>query len=70
MDIGGGAHGSHMIGQFSHLLNGENTRVLYIVNPFRPWSGRREDIDVTMRRVLGSGEALRLQPGRKPQSWP
>ena len=54
MDIGGGSHGSHMIGQFSHLLNSANTLVLYIVNPFRPWSGSREDIEVTMRRVLGA----------------
>lgn len=54
MDIGGGSHGSHMIGQFSHLLNSANTLVLYIVNPFRPWSGSCEDIEVTMRRVLGA----------------
>lgn len=54
IDIGGGSHGSHMIGQFSHLLNSANTLVLYIVNPFRPWSGSREDIEVTMRRVLGA----------------
>lgn len=54
LDVGGGAHGSHMIGQFSQLLRGGGALVLYIVNPFRPWSGRREDIEVTMRRVLGA----------------
>src|SRR5699024_12226421 len=27
MDIGGGSHGSHMIGQFSHLLRSEERRV-------------------------------------------
>ena len=74
LDVGGGAHGSHMIGQFSHLLNGENTRVLYIVNPFRPWSGRREDIDVTMRRVLGaarlSGFSLVANPNLGPDTRP
>lgn len=74
MDIGGGAHGSHMIGQFSHLLNSENTRVLYIVNPFRPWSGRREDIDVTMRRVLGAARldsfSLVANPNFGPDTRP
>ncbi|MFR5783099.1 MAG: hypothetical protein ACLUEK_15400 [Oscillospiraceae bacterium] len=33
MDVGGGSHGSHMIGQFSHVLNRDDARVLYIVNP-------------------------------------
>lgn len=54
LDVGGGSHGSHMIGQFSQLLRGGEALVLYIVNPYRPWSGSREDIDVTMRRVLGA----------------
>ena len=74
MDIGGGSHGSHMIGQFSHLLNSANTRVLYIVNPFRPWSGRREDIDATMRRVLGAARlssfSLVANPNLGPDTRP
>lgn len=52
MDIGGGAMGSHMIGQFSKALSSEDTKVFYIVNPYRPWSGSREDIEQTMTRVL------------------
>lgn len=70
MDIGGGSHGSHMIGQFSHLLNRENTLVLYIVNPFRPWSGRREDIDVTMRRVLGAARLASFSLVANPNLGP
>ena len=70
MDIGGGSHGSHMIGQFSHLLRGESTLVLYIVNPYRPWSGSREDIELTMRRVLGAarlgGYSLVANPNLGP----
>ena len=54
LDVGGGAYGSHMIGQFSRFLGGEDTLVLYLVNPYRPWSGSREDIEETMRRVLGA----------------
>ncbi|NLC73141.1 MAG: hypothetical protein GX684_05155, partial [Ruminococcaceae bacterium] len=44
--------GSHMIGQFSKALSSEDTKVFYIVNPYRPWSGSREDIEQTMTRVL------------------
>ena len=54
LDVGGGAYGSHMIGQFSCFLGGEDTLVLYLVNPYRPWSGTRGDIEETMRRVLGA----------------
>lgn len=54
MDVGGGSNGSHMIGQFSHILNRDGTRVLYILNPYRAWSGGRDDIEATMARVLGT----------------
>jgi RecA/RadA recombinase len=54
MDVGGGSHGSHMIGQFSHILNRESTRVLYLVNPYRPWSGSAEAVTQTMAKVLGA----------------
>lgn len=70
MDIGGGSHGSHMIGQFSQLLNSEDTLVLYIVNPFRPWSGSREDIDVTMRRVLGAARLSSFRLVANPNLGP
>ena len=53
MDVGGGSHGSHMIGQFSEYLMRENTEVFYIINPYRPWSSSRENIEKTMQRVLG-----------------
>ena len=60
LDIGGGSHGSHMIGQFSDLLNRDGTKVLYLVNPYRPWSRTREDIDETVRRVLGTARLTKL----------
>ncbi len=70
MDVGGGSHGSHMIGQFSRFLGGEGSLVLYIVNPYRPWSGTRADIDLTMRRVLGAarlgGYSLVANPNLGP----
>jgi hypothetical protein len=68
--VGGGSHGSHMIGQFSRFLGGEGSLVLYIVNPYRPWSGTRADIDLTMRRVLGAarlgGYSLVANPNLGP----
>ncbi|MEG1633249.1 MAG: hypothetical protein RR314_04275 [Oscillospiraceae bacterium] len=53
VDVGGGAQGAHMIGQFSHILNRPNTRVFYLINPYRPWSGSAENIAETMARVTG-----------------
>lgn len=55
IDVGGGAYGSHMIAQFSEYLSGPDTAVMYIVNPYRPWSISREEIEDTMNRVLGAG---------------
>lgn len=60
MDVGGGSHGSHMIGQFHELLNLDNALVLYVINPYRPWSGEAENIRETMRRVLGSAHLEKI----------
>lgn len=60
MDVGGGNYGAHMIGQFHELLNKEDALVLYVVNPYRPWSGSPEAVEETMRRVLGSARLERI----------
>lgn len=60
MDVGGGAHGAHMIGQFHAYLNRDDALVLYVLNPYRPWSGETEDIQETMRRVLGSARLSKI----------
>ena len=54
LGIGGGTYGSHMIGQFAAYLNTPETETFYVVNPYRPWSGSKEDIAETMQRVLGA----------------
>lgn len=54
LDIGGGSYGSHMIGQFYQVLSRDDVQVFYLVNPYRPWSGTSENINETMRRVLGA----------------
>jgi len=55
MDIGGGSYGAHMIGQFADYLSGADTAVMYIFNPYRPWSISRDDVAETMAAVLGTG---------------
>lgn len=55
MDIGGGSYGSHMIGQFSAQLSGPDTAVMYVFNPYRPWSVSRDEVEATMAAVLGAG---------------
>ncbi len=70
LDVGGGPYGAHMIGQFSHILNRGNTRVLYLVNPYRPWSGRAEDIAVTMARVTGAARLRRPELVANPNLGP
>lgn len=58
MDIGGGDYGSHMIGQFAHLINRPETTTLYILNPYRLWSQNTEDILHTLSKVK---KAARIQ---------
>ncbi len=70
MDVGGGAHGSHMIGQFSRLLSSEDARVLYIVNPYRPWSRTLEDIQGTVGRVAGAARLSKLHLVANPNLGP
>ena len=70
MDVGGGSHGSHMIGQFSHVLNGEDSRVLYLVNPYRPWSRSLSDIETTAERVAGAARLRSLHLVANPNLGP
>ena len=70
MDVGGGNYGAHMIGQFHELLNAENALVLYVVNPYRPWSGDAEAVEETMRRVLGSARLERISVLANPNFGP
>ncbi|NCB50590.1 MAG: hypothetical protein EOM54_01730 [Clostridia bacterium] len=70
LDIGGGSHGSHMIGQFSHVLSRDNTSVLYIVNPYRPWSGSAEAIKQTMAKVTGAARLRETEYIANPNIGP
>ncbi len=70
MDVGGGAHGSHMIGQFSHILNRPDSLVIYLINPFRAWSNTAENISVTMSRVTGAARLRKIKLAANPNLGP
>lgn len=70
MDVGGGAHGSHMIGQFSHILNRPDSLVIYLINPFRAWSNTAENISVTMSRVTGAARLRKIRLAANPNLGP
>lgn len=70
LDVGGGNYGAHMIGQFHELLNADDALVLYVVNPYRPWSGSAEEVAETMRRVLGSARLKRISVLANPNYGP
>ena len=50
LDVGGGAMGALQIGRFSDLLN--DALVLYLINPYRPWSDTAADMKDTMCEIL------------------
>ena len=51
LDIGGFDIGSKMIGRFSDLLNTPETKTLFVVNPYRPWSKDSVSILKTMDNI-------------------
>lgn len=70
LDVGGGAHGSHMIGQFAHILGMDFSRALYLVNPYRPWSGTEENAAETLRRVTSHARIGSVAIAANPNTGP
>lgn len=54
MDIGGGQQAARIAGIYSDLLKKEDSVAVYVMNPYRPWSGSIEEIDGTMSHILRS----------------
>ena len=52
LDVGGNDTGARLIGGFSKLLDRDGTLVLYVVNPYRPWSKDTASIDRTLSAIL------------------
>lgn len=70
LDVGGGHHGAHMIGQFSHILNRGDTAAFYLVNPYRAWSGSAEEIAVTRGRIAAASGISRAALVGNPNLGP
>ena len=64
LDVGGDYIGARAIGGYAPLLNGPNTVIYYVMNPFRPWSTSLARIDKVLGETLGVShlqlESLRL----------
>lgn len=52
MDVGGNDIGARAIGGFAPKVNHDNTLVYYVLNAFRPWSGKLDHIDGTLSSIL------------------
>lgn len=70
MDVGGGAQGCRMIGQFAHILNRDDSCALYLVNPYRPWSGCAVDAAETLRRISAQSRIERVSLAANPNTGP
>ncbi len=53
LDVGGDYIGARAIGGYAPVLNREDTEVLYIINPFRPWATTAERAGLVLSQVLG-----------------
>lgn len=54
LDIGGGQQAAKFAGAYADLLSKDDSVPVYIVNPYRPWTGSVDAIDATMKHILGS----------------
>jgi len=70
LDIGGSDHGARMIGQFSQYLNSDESAVLFLINPYRPWSRDLPSIDETIRRILRASRTASIQLVSNPNFGP
>ncbi len=63
LDVGGDYIGARAVGMYAPLLNHPRAAVLYVVNPYRPWSADIEHIDQVLGGILGVSH-LRLDQVR------
>ena len=66
LDVGGNENASRMVGCLSDYLNGDNTAAIYVLNPFRPWSGTIAGIRETMDTVLNACHIERVYFAANP----
>ena len=49
LDVGGNDTGARLIGGYAHLL--KSADAWFVVNPYRPWSGTVEHIDLSLIHI-------------------
>lgn len=52
LDVGGGENAARVIGSFRANIEATDTEILYVLNPYRPFSGTLEDINTTLSTIL------------------
>lgn len=60
LDVGGNETGAVALGQFSELINMPGTKILYLMNPYRNFSGTTENIKMLMDGIQSAGRAERV----------
>ena len=60
LDVGGNENAARMVGCLSDYLNGENSAAIYVINPYRPWSGNWQEIEATMASVQNACHLERI----------
>ena len=56
LDVGGDYQGAGAVGMYAPLLQSTDTKAMYVVNSFRPWSMTPEHIDGVLGQVLGAAK--------------
>lgn len=70
LDVGGNENAARMVGCLSDHLNGDNSAAIYVLNPYRPWSGTIDQIRETMETVLSACHIERVYFAANPTVGP
>lgn len=60
LDVGGNEIGALSLGQFSELINMPDTKILYLINPYRNFSGTTENIKMMMEGIQSAGRTKQI----------
>lgn len=70
MDVGGNRTGAKLIGGFSEILNQDNTIVLFVLNPYRPWAKDTVSVDETLFSILSATHIKKVRIVSNPNVGP
>lgn len=70
LDVGGNEIGAVVLGQFSQWMNRNDSIVFYIVNPYRNFSGNKNNILFLMERIRSAGRIQKVHMISNPNLGP